>query len=47
MKNRLVISTLIRKNNLQYQIFDKLTKKICYCNVGELNQTIWKMLGVG
>ena len=46
MSERFSVSTLMGKNGLYYQIHDKKREKIIECNVGELNQTIWKLLGV-
>ena len=46
MSERFSVSTLMGKNGLYYQIHGKKSGKIIECNVGELNQTIWKLLGV-
>ena len=46
MSERFSVSTLIGKNGLYYRVHDKKSGKIIECNVGELNQTIWKLLGV-
>ena len=46
MLERFSVSTLMGKNGLYYRVHDKKSGKIIKCNVGELNQTIWKLLGV-
>lgn len=46
MSERFSISTLMGDEGLYYIIFDMKDEKIIECNVGELNQTIWKLLGV-
>ena len=45
MAERFSVSTLMGKNGLYYWVHDKKSGKIIECNVGELNQTIWKLLG--
>ena len=46
MSERFSVSTLMGKNGLYYRVHDKESGKTIECNVGELNQTIWKLLGV-
>ena len=46
MSERFSVSTLMGKNGLYYRVRDKKSGKIIKCNIGELNQTIWKLLGV-
>ena len=46
MLERFSVSTLMGENGLYYRVHDKKSGKIIECNVGELNQTIWKLLGV-
>lgn len=46
MSERFSVSTLTDGNRLYYKVFDKESGRIIECNVGELNQTIWKLLGV-
>ena len=46
MSERFSVSTLTGKNGLYYRVHDKKSGKIIECKVGELNQTIWKLLGV-
>ena len=46
MSERFSVSTLMGENGLYYRVYDKKSEKIIECNVGELNQTIWKLLGV-
>lgn len=46
MSERFSVSTLMGKSGLYYRVHDKKSGKIIECNVGELNQTIWKLLGV-
>ena len=43
--NRFVVSTIIKDGNILYQLFDKLTGKFTFCKVGELNKTIWDLIG--
>ena len=46
MAERFSVSTLVNDGGLYYRVYDKKTEKIIECNVGELNQTIWKLLEV-
>ena len=46
MSERFSVSTLMGDDGLYYRVYDKKSGKIIECNVGELNQTIWKLLGV-
>ena len=46
MLERFSVSTLMGKNGLYYRVYDIKSGKIIECNVGELNQTIWKLLEV-
>ena len=46
MSERFSVSTLVNDGRLYYRVYDKKTEKIIECNVGELNQTIWKLLEV-
>ena len=46
MLERFSVSTLMGKNGLYYRVHDNKSGKTIECNVGELNQTIWKLLGV-
>lgn len=46
MSKRFSVSTFIGDDGLYYQVHDKKSGKIIECCVGELNQTIWKLLGV-
>ena len=46
MLERFSVSTLMNNGGLYYRVYDKKTEKIIECNVGELNQTIWKLLEV-
>lgn len=43
---RFIISTINENGNLHYRIYDKLSQKFINCGIGELNKTIWKLLGV-
>ena len=45
MSERFSVSTLVGYDGLYYRVYDKKSEKIIECNVGELNQTIWKLLG--
>ena len=46
MSERFSVSTLVGDDGLYYRVHDNESGKIIECNVGELNQTIWKLLGV-
>ena len=46
MSERFSVSTLMGESGLYYRVHDKKSGKTIECNVGELNQTIWKLLGV-
>ena len=46
MTERFSVLTLMNDGGLYYRVYDKKTEKIIECNVGELNQTIWKLLEV-
>ena len=46
MLERFSVSTLMGDDGLYYRVYDKKSGKIIECNVGELNQTIWKLLEV-
>ena len=46
MLERFSVSTLMGDSGLYYRVHDKKNGKIMECNVGELNQTIWKLLEV-
>ena len=46
MLERFSVSTVMGENGLYYRVYDKKNGKIIECNVGELNQTIWRLLGV-
>lgn len=43
---RLRISTIINDGNIEYKIYDNVTKKLYRCGVGELNNTIYKILDI-
>ena len=45
MSERFSVSTVMGENGLYYRVYDKKSGKIIECNVGKLNQTIWKLLG--
>ena len=46
MVERFSVSTLMGESGLYYRVHDNKSGKTIECNVGELNQTIWKLLGV-
>ena len=46
MSERFSVSTLMNDDGLYYRVYDRKSGKIIECNVGELNQTIWRLLGV-
>ena len=46
MSERFLVSTFVGDDGLYYRVYDKKSGKIIECGVGELNNTIWKLLGV-
>ena len=46
MSERFSVSTLMGDDGLYYRVYDKKSEKIIECNIGELNKTIWKLIGV-
>ena len=46
MLERFSVSTLVGDDGLYYRVHDKKSGKTIECSVGELNQTIWKLLEV-
>lgn len=46
MTERFSVSTIVDGDRLYYKVHDIENDKIIECGVGELNNTIWKLLGV-
>ncbi len=46
MTERFLISWVVENGHLHYKVYDRVIGCIIHCNEGELNETIWKMLGV-
>lgn len=46
MVERLLISWVVENGLPHYRVYDKVTNTEIHCDEGELNETIWEMLGV-
>ena len=46
MANRFTITTIVENGYLHYKVHDNLTDNEIHCEENELNETIWKLLGV-
>ncbi len=46
MTERFLIDLVEENGHQRYKIYDKVTGQTVYCNEGELNEMIWKALGV-
>ncbi len=46
MTERFRINWVVENGHLHYKVYDKLTDQEIHCDEGELNETIWEMLGV-
>ncbi len=46
MKERFLISWIVENGYPHYKVHDKVTGRTVHCDEGELNETIWKMMGV-
>lgn len=45
MKERFVINWVVENGHPHYKVYDKVTDQTVHCDEGELNETIWEMLG--
>ena len=45
MEERFKISTVIENGYLHYKIFDYKTCKEVHCDIGELNSTLYELMG--
>ncbi len=46
MTERFLISWIVENSHFYYKVHDKVTGQTVHCDEDELNETIWKMLGV-
>ncbi len=46
MKERFLISWVVENGHPHYKVHDKVTGKTVHYDEGELNETIWEMMGV-
>lgn len=46
MVERFTITTIVENGYLHYKIYDNLTDNEIHCDLNELNETIWQLLGV-
>ena len=46
MVERFIITTIVENGYLHYKVHDNLTDNEIHCDLNELNETIWKLLGV-
>lgn len=46
MKERFIIKTIIENGHPHYMVYDNLTDNEIHCDLNELNEVIWDMLGV-
>lgn len=44
MEKRFKIGTFVENGNIKYKIFDFKTGQTVHCSIGEINQTIYKMM---
>ena len=44
--SRFTITTIVENGYPHYKVHDNLTNNEIYCDLNELNETIWKLLGV-
>ena len=44
--SRFTITTIVENGYLHYKVHDKLTDNEIHCDLNELNETIWELLGV-
>ena len=46
MVERFTITTIVENGYPHYKVHDNLTGNEIHCDLNELNETIWKLLGV-
>ena len=46
MNERLTITTIVKNGCPHYKVHDNLTGDEIHCDLNELNETIWQLLGV-
>ena len=46
MVERFTITTIVENSYPHYKIHDNLTGNEIHCDLNELNETIWQLLGV-
>ena len=46
MYNRFTITTIVEHGYPHYKVHDNLTDNEIHCDLNELNETIWQLLGV-
>ena len=46
MVERFTITTIVENGYPHYKIYDNLTDNEIHCDLNELNETIWQLLGV-
>ena len=46
MVERFTITTIVENGYPHYKVYDNLTDNEIHCDLNELNETIWKLLGV-
>ena len=43
--SRFTITTIVEHGYPHYKVYDNLTDKEIHCDLNELNETIWELLG--
>lgn len=46
MTERFLISWVVENGHPHYKVYDKVKYREVHCDEGELNETIWEMMGV-
>ena len=46
MVERFTITTIVENGYPHYKVYDNLTDNETHCDLNELNETIWQLLGV-
>ena len=46
MVERFIITTIVENGYPHYKVHDNLTDNEIHCDLNELNETIWELLGV-
>ena len=46
MVERFIITTIVENGYPHYKVHDNLTDNEIHCDMNELNETIWQLLGV-